>query len=176
MLLLLLLWTLFMPFCLLANSGRWKKSSFMKQWASCANWCLNLCNAHQSLITRWTLWFWSTNWLFCQKSGQWTTRENNLLILVPSVCVNRGQGLRRWDRKRVHICRQNGNHMHEKNKFNFVSLFPILRLTRTAKRCAVCWLPRSVQGHIKCLGFLYFFFLCFFLFLSFVLMFVLQTF
>lgn len=46
--------------------------------------------------------------------------------------------------------------MHEKNKFNFVSLFPILRLTPTAKRCAVCWLPRSVQGHIKCLGFLFF--------------------
>lgn len=107
--------------------------------------------------SRWTL-LGSTNWLFCWKSvGSELQGKRNLLSLVPSFCVNRGQRSRSQDRKRVHICRHNGNHMHEKNKFNFVSLFPILCLTLTAKRCAVCWLPRSVQGHIKCLGFLSFF-------------------
>lgn len=85
-------------------------------------------------------------------------------FLVPSFCVNRGQRLRSQDRKRVRIGRHRGNHVWEQDVRRLFHFSHPFCLTPVTRRCAVCWLPQSVQGHIKCLGFLFFIYFSFFCF------------
>lgn len=155
MLLLLVLWTLSAPSCRLAIIGGKKNKNFLHETKN------ELCKVtlQPPLCTPVTDHCWAraslTDWRFCRKSvGSELQGKEILQLLYPPPAVNRGQPSRSQDRKRVHICRHNGNHMHEKDKFNFYlfSLFPLLCLTPITKRCAVCWRSRSAQGRGKCLG------------------------